>query len=129
VSIEQAIHAHWAQCQELAALVPADRLTTGRPARDVAGCATLERTATRPCLPTNNGYAIEEVALRVVFWHDDYDAGHAILEAVVAALDGVALEMDGGARWARLRRTDQSTTHEPDGRWVFHVRLSARIHQ
>jgi len=126
LDIERAIHERWAATGALEELLPVENVTTGRSARASVPYATIERDASRPSLPTNSGNAIEDIALRIHVWHDDYDAGRAIAGQVEAAFDGATLTL-AEASSARLRRKGSLVKHHADGAWQWVIELRARV--
>ena len=128
MNLEQAIHQHWADTAALETLLPAAKVTTGRSSSAAVPYATIERTESRPTLPTNLGDAVEDVALRVTVWHDDHDAGHAIAEQVEIAMDRATLTLAGDGQAARLRRTGSAATQHADGLWQWTIELRARVY-
>lgn len=127
MNIEQAIHARWAATAALAALLPAENVTTGRSLRGVMPYATIERTESRPALPTNRGEAVEDVRLRITVWHDDYDAAHAIADEIHAAMDRCVWTLPGG-EMARIRRVDSTASQHADGVWRWIVELRIKVY-
>jgi hypothetical protein len=127
VNIEQAIHARWVATAALAALLPAENVTTGHSLRGVIPYATIERTESRPALPTNLGAAVEDVRLRITVWHDDYDAAHAIADEIHNAMDRCVLALPGGET-VRIHRVDSAASQHADGIWQWTVVLRAKVH-
>lgn len=127
-TLEQAIHERWAQASTLEALLPAARFGTGRSPSEALPYATLERARGRTALSNNRGDAIEDVTLRIHVWHDDHDAGRAVVVQVVEALDRCSLTLDSPERVARVRRVGETVTAHDDGPWQWTVEFSVRIH-
>jgi hypothetical protein len=127
MTLEQAIHERWAATDALAALMPAERLTTGR-ASGALPYATLLRQESRPLAATNGGVAVEELSLRLRVWHADHDAGRAVVDAAKTALDGAEFYPVEGARLARLRRQGEAAFEHEDGTWRFTVRYRVYLY-
>ena len=87
MSLDQAIHERWAESGELSALLPAERLTTGRAFGDKKPYATIESLVRRPALATNSGNVVKAVSLNLCIWHDNFDEGENIVECVQTVFD------------------------------------------
>ena len=59
MSLEQAIHEHWAAVAALESVLSVERLTTGRTHGGAPPYATLQLRTTESRLPTNQGPAVE----------------------------------------------------------------------
>jgi hypothetical protein len=126
MTLEQAIHKHWADCPALEELLSADRLSTGRSLGTPAPYATLRRESTQPVCRTNAG-RLDEVGLRIDLWHDGYSAGRAVVDQIDAAFDGCWLDLDDERQLMALRRTGLSERQHDDGLWQFTLQFSARV--
>jgi len=123
VTVEQAIHQCWASSATLAALVPAERVSTGRSIGAAVPYVTLLRERTRTALRTNAGNTIEEITLRINLWHDDHDAGRAAAEQIRAAFDHASFDLADGSRVISMRRVSESAFQHADGLWQFSLRF------
>jgi len=128
VNLEEAIHQRWAASEALAALLPAENVHTGRSLGDTIPYATLTRRANRTALRTNSGDALDEVSLRIDVWHDDYDAGRAIVHEIKAAFDRSDFALSGGDRVVEMRRTDDSASQHDDGVWQFTIDFLVQVY-
>ena len=128
MNLEEAIHQRWAASEGLAALLPAEGVKTGRSLDDAVPYATLTRRASRTAFRTNAGDALDEVGLRIDVWHDDYDAGRAIVHQIKAAFDRSDFELVGGDRVVQMRRTDDSASQHDDGVWQFTIDFLAQVY-
>ena len=128
MNLEQAIHQRWADTPALEALLPAARLKTGRTRGDPMPYATLSRRRNRTRLRTNAGDAIDEVALEIDVYCDDYDAGRAIAAAVQAAFDRAGFDLPGGDRAVQMRRADDAASQDADGTWQFALQFLVQVH-
>jgi hypothetical protein len=128
MNLEQVIHQRWAESDSLASLLLADRVKTGRSFGHSLPYATLTRTRAQTAFRTNAGDALDEVRLRIDVWHDDYDAGRAIVEQVKATFDRGDFALDGGDRVVQMRRTDDSASQHADGAWQFTVEFLAQVY-
>jgi len=126
MNLEQAIHAHWAVDAELDALLPVDRLTTGR-GGTAAPHATLLIRAVRSTLPTNQGPALSEMAVRVTVWHDRYADAKMIVERIRERFDGASLALSPSGRIARLCHEADSIRQHDDGHWQWTIDFKAKV--
>jgi len=128
VNLEQVIHQRWAASDALASLLPAERVKTGRSHGDAMPYATVTRLGNRTVFRTNAGDALDEVALRINVWHDDYDAGRAVVAELKAALDRSDFPLAGGRRVVQMRRTGDSASQHDDGAWQFTVEFLVEVY-
>ena len=128
MNLEQAIHQRWADTPALEALLPAARLKTGRSRGDPMPYATLTRQRNRTALRSNAGDAVDETALQIDVWCEEFDAGHAIAEQVKAAFDRAAFDLSGGDRVVQMRRTGDAASQDPDGVWRFALQFLVQVH-
>jgi hypothetical protein len=127
MNLEQAIHQRWAASDALATLLPTDRVTTGRSFGHALPYATITRRSCRTPFRTNAG-ALDEVALRIHVWHDDYDRGRSIVDELKATFDRSDFPLTGGARVVQMRRADDSAVEHNDGTWQFAVEFLVQVH-
>ena len=121
MNLEQVIHERWAAAEELESLLPAENVKTGRSFGDSVPYATITRIKGRPVARTNAGDALDEVTLRISLWHDDYDSGWAVAEAVKAAFDRSAFALAGEDRVVQMCRTQDAASQSEDGTWKFTI--------
>ena len=128
VNLEQVVHQRWAACDALDSLLAAENVKTGRSFGAASPYATITRLGNRTAFRTNAGDALDEVALRVSVWHDDYDAGRAIVGQVKTAFDRSDFALAGADRVVQMRRTDDSASQHDDGTWQFTVDFLVHVH-
>ena len=128
MNLEQVIHQRWAACDALASLLPAENVKTGRSFDDPLPYATITRHRSRTAFRTNAGDALDEVTLRINVWHDDYDAGRAIVGQLKAAFDRSDFALSGGDRVVQMRRTDDFASQHDDGAWQFTIEFLVQVH-
>ena len=117
MSLEQAIHQRWAAAPELAALLPAARVSTGTTMRDTARpYGILQRVGTAKQLHTSSGTQLEDVRVQLVVWTDDLDSGKQILGAVDAAFHRSSFATPTGMV-RHMRRIDLTEQVQPDMCW------------
>lgn len=129
MSLESALHARWAADAELSALLPVENLKTGLVRGAGMPCARLVRKACRAALSTNAAETLDEVALEFHVWHEDYDAGRAIADAIVTAFDRGRFDISPSERVLCLRRVLDSAQQEDDGPWQFTLEFVAQVHR
>ena len=128
MNLEQAIHQRWAADPALTALLSADAVVTGtRGSRNVP-YATVHRKSNRTVLRTNAGDAVDEATVVFHVWHDDYDAGRAILEQVKTAFDRSDFPLAAGDRVIQMRRTADRAQQDDDGLWQLTVEFLVQVY-
>ena len=128
MNLEQALHQHWSDNQALSALLPVDRVTTGRSTGGTLPCATVARRSRRTVCRTNSGDTIEEVTVAMRLRHESFDDGIAIVQQFLTAFDRSQFSLADGAKVLSLRRIEDNCHQADDGTWRFQVELLARIH-
>lgn len=128
MNLEQVIHQRWAASESLCSLLPAGSVKTGRSLAGSVPYVSVARLGNRTAFRANSGEALDEVTVRINVWHDDYDAGRAILEQVKAAFDRSDFALSGGDRVVQMRRTKDSASQHDDGTWQFSVEFLVQIH-
>lgn len=127
MNLEQALHEHWAGSTQLEAVLPAERLTTGRTKQGSPPYATLDLRAIRSQLPTNQGPAIQDFTFRIDLWHRAYDSMRTMVEQIRETFDGAALELSEPSRTARIDHATDAVRQHPDGLWQWSIGFVARI--
>ena len=127
MSLEQAIHQRWADSAALSALLPAERLTTGRAAASEKPYATVQSIIRRESWPTNAGNSLEKASLDICVWHDDFDEGEQIVEYIEAVFDRAVFNLPDGSAVARMRETSMSASHKQDGTWRWKAKFTVKI--
>jgi hypothetical protein len=128
VNLEQVVHQRWAASEDLSSLLPAGNVKTGRSFDGSVPYASIARLGNRTAFRTNAGDALDEVMLRINVWHDDYDAGRAIMEQITATFDRSDFALSGADRVIQMRRTDDSASQHDDGTWQFTVEFLVQVH-
>lgn len=127
MSLEQAIHQRWADSTALSALLPAERLTTGRSGGDEKPYATIQSLQRQETMPTNAGNTVEEVSMDLCLWHDDFDAGEQIVEYIQAVFDRATFNLPDDSAVVRMREVSMSATHKKDGIWRWKIKFLANV--
>ncbi|MCR4415273.1 MAG: DUF3168 domain-containing protein [Thermoguttaceae bacterium] len=129
MTLEAAIHARWAADADLGALLPVEHFRTGLVRGAGVPCARLVRKACRAALWTSAAATFDEVALEFHVWHDDYDAGRTIVDAVAAAFDRTRFDVSPAERVLDLFRTSERVQQHGDGLWQFTLGFVAQIYR
>ena len=128
MNLEQVVHQRWAAAEGLSSLLSVDNVKTGRSFDGSVPYASIARLGNRTGFRTNAGDALDEVTLRINVWHDDYDAGRAIMEQVKATFDRSDFALSGGDHVVQMRRTSDSASQHDDGTWQFTVEFLVQVH-
>jgi hypothetical protein len=128
MNLEQAFHQLWNNTPALNALLPADRVTTGRSSLDSLPRATLSRRSRRTVCLTNSGETIEEVTVVMRLRHESFDEGIAIIQQFLSVFDRSHFSLADGAEVVNLRRLTDYTRQAADGTWQFRVEMLALVH-
>lgn len=128
MNLEETIHQRWEASQPLEALLPAARLKTGLSPGDAMPYATLLRRRNRTTMRTNAGDAVDEAAVQIDVWCDNFDAGLAIVEQIKTTFDRSSFDLSGGARVVQMRRTRDASRQDADGAWRFTVEFLVHVH-
>ena len=128
MNLEKAIHNRWAASAALCELLPAERFTTGRAHAAEIPYATLSRKPGRTVCRTNAGDALDEIPLEIHVWHDEFDAGQAIVHEVKTAFDRSDFALSDGGRVLRMLRAGESVVEHPDGVWQWTIAFSVQVY-
>jgi hypothetical protein len=128
MELEAAIHDRWALTPALESLLPAERVRTGLVHGEGRPYATIERKSSRTAFRTNAGDSLDEITLAIHVWHDSYDAGQAIVQAILAALDRSDFDFGAGDRVVQMRRTAESAKQHDNNVWQFSLEFSVSVH-
>lgn len=128
MNLEQAVHQQWALSETLTDLLPAEDLKTGRFFGDSLPYATIVRRKNRTAFRTNSADAMDEVTLDVHVWHDDYDAGRAVVQQAKATFDRSDFALSGGDKVVQMRRVDDSARQHDDGTWQFTIEFMVQVY-
>ena len=128
MNLEQTMHQRWAAASGLNALLSATRLRTGLARNAAVPYATLTPRSSRTIVRTNAGDALEQVALAIHVWHDDFDAGQAIADLVDATFDQSEFDLAGQDRVIQMRRTARAATQHADGVWQWTIEFELDVY-
>ena len=128
MNLEQALHKRWSEDIALCALLPVERVTTGRSSLGTLPRATLCRQSRRTVCRTNSDYTLEEATIEMQLRHDSFDDGIAIVQQFLAAFDRSQFSLLGKVKVLSLRRIDDDCRQAADGTWQFRVQMLARLH-
>jgi hypothetical protein len=120
MSIEATIHDWYAASASLVALLPASRFVTGHvqdeTQQDLPYC-TLNRESDAPSYRTNCG-RMDAASLRFQLWHEAWNSGNTIADAIVAAFDN-GERTAGAITIHSMRLSNRFHLQEDDGVWQF----------
>ena len=117
MSIETAIHRHWAASAPLAAAVPAERVFTGHaPAGSAWPYATLERSGSPSSEQTSSRTRIDRFALRVYVWDERLDRAQSAAQVIANEFNRRELHGEQ-LRVLDLRLSGTAQQQQPDGIW------------
>lgn len=128
MNLEEAIHQRWAADDALIALLPVEKVTTGRSTENSVPYATIQRRGSRTAIRTNTGDALDEVSLEIHVWHEDHDAGLAITSLVKAAFQRSDFALSGSDRVVQMRRSGDSAVQHADGLWQFSIDFLVQVY-
>ena len=129
MTLEQALHQRWSDDPTLNALLPSDKVTTGRSTGGTLPRATIGRRTRRAVCRTNSGDSLEQVVVEVRLLHGSFDDGTAVVQQFLAVFDRSQFGLSGGAEVVNLRRVKDDCRQEKDGTWLFRVQMLARVHR
>ncbi len=128
MSLEQAIHQRWAQAAALTALLPAERVTTGRAVGVARPYATLHCPHRRTAIRTNDGGGVDAVTVRIDLWFDSYDAGQALLAQLVTTFDRTDFPLADGRRVVQMQHNADTVTQHDDGVWQLSAEFLVHVY-
>lgn len=128
MDLEQTLHQRWSDNQALNALLPAERISTGRSSLGSLPRATLSRLSRRTVCRTNSGDILEEVTVEMRLRHESFDDGTAVVQQFLSAFDRSQFSLANGAKVVNLRRVEDDCHQDDDGNWQFRVEMLARVH-
>lgn len=127
MNLEQALHKRWSEDQALCALLPVERVTTGRSSLGTLPRATLCRQSRRTICRTNSDYTFEEATVEMQLRHDSFDDGIAIIQQFLTGFDRSQFSLQERVKVLSLRRIDDDCCQAEDGTWQFRVQMLARL--
>lgn len=131
MSLTAAIHARWAAAPALCALLPAERLFTGRaPGPNAEGAsATLAVSGAGGKAYANDRSSVDEVQVAFRIGPVDFDQGEAIAAALLAAFDRSDFELAGGGKVVSMQRSawPEAAQDPASGRWLWRIEFQCRV--
>ena len=127
MTLEQALHQRWSDNQTLNALLPADRVTTGRSSLGTLPRATICRESRCTVCRTNLGDILEDVTVTMHLRHESFDDGIAIIRQFLAVFDRSHFNLSENAKVLSLRRIEDTCRQANDNTWQFQTQLLARV--
>lgn len=128
MTLEAALHAHWAASPALSALLPVERLTTGLVRGAGTPCAALVPKACRAAVITNAG-GLEAAAFAFHVWEKNYGAALAIADAIRAAFHRATLQVSPQSQALRIAQSGRSARQHSGGLWEVRTEFEALVHR
>lgn len=127
MSVPEMIHAQWRADARLLALVPPARLFTALAAGEPALPYVVVRHESGGGMRWTSHRRIDESVWEFVVWAASYESGAAVLAAVAARFDRLAVALAGG----HMDMTRRESWIEPaeNGRWRARARYRIRQQQ
>ena len=128
MNLAQVIHQRWAAAAALAELLPAASVYTGTSVDPTTPYAVIGKQSDRPEANFNDGSAVNTVVVRIEVFHDNRDAGAAIVHQVKAAFDRTDFALAGGDKVINMQRSNDSERQEKDGVWKFTADFNCTVY-
>lgn len=128
MNLAQVIHQRWAAAEALNDLLPAASVYTGTSVDPTTPYAVISKQSDRPEAKLNDGSAVDTIVVRIEVFHDNRDAGAAIVHQVKAAFDRTDFALAAGDKVINMQRSNDHETQEKDGVWKFAVDFNCTVH-
>ena len=128
MNLAQVIHQRWAADEALDNLLPAARVYTGMSVDPTTPYAVITRQSDRPVAYLSDGSTVDRVGLRVGVFHDNYDAGAAIVHQVKVAFHLAQFALSGSDRVINMQRSNDFEQQSADGVWEFAVDFDCTVY-
>jgi hypothetical protein len=128
MNLAQVIHQRWAGDEALSALLPASHLYTGMSVDPTPPYAVISRQSDRPLAVFNDGSAVDRVGVRVQVFHDNYDAGAAVVHQIKAAFHLAEFPLAGSDKVIGMQRSNDFERQNDDGVWQFVVDFQCAVY-
>jgi hypothetical protein len=119
MNLAQVIHQRWALADALDELLPASRVFTGMNVNPAMPLAVITRESDRPIERFSDGSALDAIEVRIHVFHDDLDAGEAIVHQIKLAFDNTHFDLAGADKVLHMRRVNDWRRQGDDGAWQF----------
>lgn len=129
MKLAEAIHAHWADANELTALLPAARFFTGAPPAAELPWASLVGWRAEAVERFHDKTGLERVEATVEIHSAQFHHACTTAEAVRRRFDRAALLLEGNDRALACRCTAENARCESWGHWVFAITLELLVHR
>jgi hypothetical protein len=128
MNLAQVIHQRWAADELLNGLLPASRVYTGMSVDPTTPYAAISRQSDRPVAYLNDGSTVDRVGVRVQVFHDNYDAGAAIVQQLRLAFHLAQFALSGSDKVLSIQRSTDFERQDDDGVWEFVVDLNCTVY-
>lgn len=132
-----AIHSRWAADAALNGLLAATSVATGTFLKAPVAPALADRVLPYATINReeggetfrSNAERIDNLPVTIAVYHDDYDKGHAIAEAVLSAFNNANFALDGNDRVIDMRCPPYAEQQDAaSGVWAFVFAFSVAVH-
>ncbi len=128
MNLMQAVHQRWAAATALNAVLPATRVFTGMSCDSSLPRASITKQSDKPTSYASDGSAIDAVAVRIVVFHDHYDAATEIIHQVKATFDRSSFALSGGDQVQLMQRVNDFEEQLDDGTWQMTVDFGCTVY-
>jgi len=128
MNLAQVIHQRWAATEPLNDLLPASRVFTGMSVDPTTPYAVISRQSDRPVAYLNDGSTVDRVGVRVEVFHENHDAGAAVVDQLKAAFHLAQFALSGSDKVIGMQRSNDFEHHNDDGLWQFVVDFNCTVY-
>ena len=128
MNLAQVIHQRWAADEALNGLLPASRVYTGMSVDPTTPYAVITKQSHRPMAYLSDGSTVDQVGVRVQTFHDNYDAGAAIVHQIKVAFHQAEFALSGSDKVINIQRSNDFEHLDRDGVWQFVVDLNCTVY-
>jgi hypothetical protein len=128
MNLAKYLHLRWADVPELNELLPVEKVFTGMSSDPAPPYAAISKESERPFTRHNDGSAIDKVVMRIQVFHDEYDAGAAVLHEIKSAFERAAFDLDDGDKVLDMLRIDDTEKQLDAGTWQFSVDFQCLVY-
>lgn len=128
MNLAQVIHQRWAAAEALDQLLPASRVYTGMSVDPRPPYAVITRQSDRPSAYFHDGSTVDQVGVRVQVFHDNHDAGAAIVHQIKRAFHQSQFALSGSDKVINMQRANDSERPNDDGLWQFVIDFNCTVY-
>ena len=128
MNLAQVIHQRWAAAEPLDNLLPASRVYSGMSVDPSRPYAVIAKQSGRPVACLSDGSAVDQVGIRIQVFHDNHDAGAAIVHQVKAAFHQTDFALSGSDKVINMQRSNDFEQQDDGGGWQFVVEFNCTVY-